>query len=139
MDAKQTEIVKDAEVILKGIELEMNPQNQDEVKRIRFKTDKGDITWKPKMQKTQLMDGLKIQRTQSMELGDLPKKLSTWGTQLSDVGSIKLKIQYTKMVADVDGCDTVYRFITAEKTFDRWEEVKSSSNEDEIIETPIIK
>lgn len=131
-DEMKVEVIKDAEFEITGVDLEMNPQKESEVKRIRFKTNKGDITWKPKVTKKQLMDGLTILKTVSMELGQLPKKLSEIGEITSDKGRIKVKGQYSKGVAIQDGNEITYRFITSGKTFDKWELIKEKVEEEVI-------
>ena len=120
-DKKVNEYINNMDVVISVIDIETDPNNTELVKKIRFHTDKGDITWKPKTEKQTMMGGLRVLNVVPYELGLLPKKIQEWGMLIGDKGHIKANISYTKMIVDKDGGKVEYRFITSEKTFiEKW-------------------
>lgn len=120
-EQQQNEFVEKAEVVLKSIKLEIG--DNQEIKRIRFVTDKGDITWKPFLFKTKWMNGFDCTVKESMTFDDVPKKLKKWASEIQDEGMMKVRVSYAIFNKDVDGEMQQYRYIRSEKTFDTWEEL----------------
>ena len=120
-EKSENEFVEKAEVVLKSIKLELG-ENQ-EIRRIRFITDKGDITWKPFLMKTKWISGFDCTVKESMSFDDVPKKLKKWANEIQDEGQMKVKVSYAIFKKEVDGEMQQYRYISSEKTFDSWEEI----------------
>ena len=123
---KEMNFVKDVEVSLKKIECESNPNNNQEVKRLRFIFDKFDVTWKPKIQKTRKVAGIEVTDIVPADLDNLPEKLKDISTALNEEGILKMKIKYTKLdTKNAEGEPVTYRFITSEKTLNDWERLST--------------
>lgn len=129
-EKKEFEIVKDLEVNIKGAEVETNQYNATEVKKITFNSDKGPITWKPKIRRSRIIDGLKITNVGPMELNDLPKKVYEIADRASSLGSIKVKVSYSTMKTEKDNTPVTYRFINSLETFNRWVILEQQIQED---------
>ena len=117
---KETKFAEGVDVNITGVEVETNNFNPELVNKIRFKTDKGDITWKPKVQKSKFLSGLKVLSSEQMNIGELPDSILKIGRIISEKGNLNMKVNYTVMEDVVDGEKKVYRFITSQKTFDKW-------------------
>jgi len=126
---KQIEYINKVDVTLTAIEVETNPNNQEEVTRLKFNTDKGFITWKPKKQKSEYRNGLNILKIVPYTIDSLPSKLLTIAKVIQEKGNIRLNVSYTLMTVEKDGFDKEYRFFTSEKIFDTWEILPEVTNE----------
>lgn len=130
---KEFEIVNNVEINIKGVEVETTQYNASEVKKITFSTDKGAITWKPKIKKSRLIDGLKITSMGPMDVNDLPKKIYQLADRASSLGSIKVKASYSVMKTEKDCSPVTYRFINSLETFNKWELIEPKTEELDII------
>lgn len=117
---KETKVAKNIQVNITSVEVETSNLNPSLVNRIRFKTSKGDITWKPKIQRTKFVSGLKVLTSEQMDVTELPDSVLKIGQIISEKGGLNMNVCYTVMEDEVDGEKKVYRFITSQKTFDRW-------------------
>ena len=117
---KTNEYVNEVKVVCTGVEIQME-QASENIRRIAFVTEKGNITWKPKKDQETFQDGMKILETVQMKVSDLPDKLREIARITKEKGSCELKVDYTLMKTQQDGEPKEYRFITSEKTFDKWE------------------
>lgn len=124
--------VENAEIIVSEVQIKVNQRNEQQVDKLTFVSDKGNITWKPKLQKSQFQGGLKVIRTVPMEMDLLPKKLREIGMICQEKGHCKLKVCYTLWETEADGTKAIYRFITSEKTFDKWE-ILNEKPEEEVV------
>lgn len=115
------EFVDKKEVVLKSIKLELG--DKQEIRKVRFITDIGDITWKPFVLKTKFMGGFDCTIRESMSFDDLPKKLKKWASEIQDEGQMKIRVSYAIFNKDNDGEILQYRYIRSEKTFDEWTEI----------------
>jgi len=93
----------------------------DEIKKIRFDTDTGEITWKPKVSESDYVEGIKRIKSRTMKISDLPEKLKDLGKTIAEKGKVKLKVSYMLMTKEVDGIENKYRYITSIKAFESWE------------------
>lgn len=128
MEDRKIENVEKAMVVITGIKAEMEKDNQELIKRLSFETQKGVITWKPKIDKKIFQNGFQVVRTMSMTLEELPDKLKAWANIIQTEGKLVAVVNYTTMTLDKDGDEVTYRFITSEKAFNLWE-VQVSSND----------
>jgi hypothetical protein len=120
---KTTEFIKEVPVTITGIEVETNPQEVLEVKRIKFITDKGDITFKPKVEKETYQDGMKILSTVPVNTNEIPEEIRAVAKTIQTKGSIKMLVNYTLMKTMQDNEPKEYRFITSMKTFKEWKDI----------------
>ena len=119
-DNKTTEFCKEVPVTLTGIEIETNPQDILEVKRIRFESSKGDITFKAKVEKEHFQDGIKIKSIVPIKINEIPEEIKNVAKSIQEKGSVKMNVNYSLMKTEVDGEPKEYRFITSMKTFNEW-------------------
>jgi len=131
-EKKDKGFVTGAEVTLKEIELKVNRANEEQVDKITFKTDKGDITWKPKVHKNTYEGGFKVQKTKAMERDYLPAKLKKMAEMLADRGQLKVNVNYHWWNTEQDGVPVSYRFIQSVKTFEDWVVVDDTPKEEPV-------
>ena len=101
-----------------------------EAKKITFETSKGNITWKPKDDKTEYRDGLAIQRKVPSLIEDLPQKVKDIGKEIIDKGKCVVLVNYNWWETNQDGEAVTYRFITSKKTLDDWKIIKEEVKEE---------
>lgn len=129
---EEVKFVKGQEVVVTAIQAEMNNQNQDEIRRFRFVSESGDITWKPKVQSKELIKGIEILKTQPMLASQIPDKIVTIQAHINQYGMVKLKANYSKMdTENAEGTPVTYRFIQSEKTLGKWEILPQQSTQQE--------
>ena len=128
--------VDGVEVIVSTVEVKTNQRNNQQIDKITLITNKGNITWKPKCNKVEFQGGFKIINTVPMELDLLPPKLNEIAMACNEQGQCKVKIYYSYWETEQDGSLVTYRFITSQKTLDKWEiikeEVKTETVKDEV-------
>lgn len=120
-EEKDKGYVEGAEAILKEVELKVNRHNDEQVDKVIFHTDGGDITWKPKREKTGFEGGFKVVKSIPMEKDLLPKKLIEMANLCHDNGQLKIKVFYNWWKTEQDNNEVTYRFMTSETTFEKWE------------------
>ena len=117
---KKMEYVSSKEVVLTGISAK-KAKDSEVCEKLTFRTNIGDITWKPKQIKKTFQNGIEVEQVVPYEIGLLPKKVEEWGKLLAEKGHLRVTVDYTKMTVDKDGGLAEYRFITSEKTLvDKW-------------------
>ena len=126
-EKKETEFVQGVEVVLTGIEVETENNDPTMVKRIKFDTNKGNITFKPKLHKEEFRNGLKITSVVPCTVETIPQKIIDMAKKIQELGSLRLNVEYTVMSTEKDGEEVKYRFITSMKTFEKWIVVGSTS------------
>lgn len=115
---EENELVQDVEIEITGVKLEM--LDDEKIKKVRFSTGKGDITWKPKSVKTSLNGGFEIETSEAMTLSQMPSKLKELAKMCGNTGSVKAKVCYLIFNKDADGEIVSYRYISSAKLFDKW-------------------
>lgn len=118
---KQSETVKDREVIIFGIDIETAYNNPQVINRVRFLvSDNGldYVSWKPKAHTETYRDGFKIIRAVPCEIDRLPETLKKIANNLQLYGGIaRYKITYQTIEKD----GKCYSFINSEKWLLKWE------------------
>lgn len=119
----ETERVNNVEVLITGIKrmLRHNDDDVEIVYRIHFETEKGDITWKPKIFKSVFENGFQSIREVQSEVDELPEKLKAWANIVHKEGKIRALVSYTLGKGTQDGKEKDFRFIRSEKEFATWE------------------
>lgn len=119
IDKEDNEMAKDVEVTIKGVKLEL--WDEEKIKKIRFDTDRGDITWKPKATASKIVGGFVIETSEPMRYSEIPPKLADIGKKCQENGSCKVKLTYFVFKKEVDGEEMTYRYINSIKVFEKWE------------------
>lgn len=93
----ENKLVEGKCIRISGIELESSIE-PTRVDRVRFKTDNGDITWKPMRTETTILntDGFKVRRTQHKPtyIKNLPKIVFDIRDRLKDNENVSVKADY---------------------------------------------
>jgi len=113
--------VKDAKVTITNVRVDLMQRNPQEIAKITFKTDKGDITLKPKAQVSEYQDGLEVVKTSPLLLKDIPQKIKDIAKECKAKGNIEQTVTYMCMTKIVDDETVIYRFVNSIKTIlDKW-------------------
>lgn len=120
-EKKEHEAAKDVEIIVTSVETELLTGSNQAIKRMKFVSDVGDITWKPKITKSEYQGGIKVLQTLPMEIDLIPKKVHEIGTSCQEKGRCKVKATYQIWNTTQDGKPVTYRFIGSLKMFEKWE------------------
>ena len=105
---------------LLGIKLEMDRDKQH-VRRIRFQTEKGDITFKPSVKTEEMQDGFKKEMEVLPLISELHQRVKDWAKLLQTKPSLKLEVSYTyTQENNKDGELVTYRFINTVKALEDW-------------------
>ena len=117
-EKQQNEFAEKVEVTLKNIRVDMF--DGEAIKKITFETDKGNVTWKPKVDKKTFQGGLELHNLEAMKITAIPDKLAKMASGVQDEGTVDLEICYAIFNKEVDGEEVSYRYIQSLKTFDKW-------------------
>ena len=129
VEDKKIEYVENQEVVMKELKLELDTLDLSRVKKVRFITDKGDITWKPKKKVKQFISGFETERIDNMNIDDLPDLLKKIQNIINNNGKCKLLATYQLMnTTNPENEPVQYRFITSNTFLDKWV-IKEESNE----------
>jgi hypothetical protein len=125
-EKKNIEQVKNKKITVTCIELESNPNNENQINKFRFKTDIGDITWKPKIDKIDYINGLKRISKIPMDTGNIPPFIVDIGKIIGEKTKVIIEgVSYMVMkTKDAEGDDVTYRFFTSEKYIESWKIVQ---------------
>lgn len=116
----ENDYVKDAEVTLKNIRIDK--MDGERIGKITFETEKGNITWKPKVDHKEFQNGMEIHEKLIMKVSELPEKLLKIASTLQEKGTLRLKVSYALFTTERDGEEVTYRYIPSLKVLDtQWE------------------
>lgn len=124
VEEAKNEYVEGKEVKITSIDLDMFTENKDEIRRITFVTDVGNITWKPKIQHEEFQNGFKLVKKIAMSLSFMPEKLEEMAKLIAENNSVRVKAHYYIFEKEIEGETSKYRYISSIKTFDKWEIIK---------------
>jgi hypothetical protein len=127
---KKNKYAKDMEVIISKVSSEVVGQ---EIKKITFTTNKGNVTWKPKVERRQMLNGMECNEKVAMQITNMPIELIEFNQTINRLGSVKAIICYGIFDTEQDGQPVTYRFIKSFKEFKKWKLVEDNVNE-EIVE-----
>lgn len=119
-EVKDHDYMEGVEVEITEIEVRPDKLNPEEVQQVRIHTNKGDITYRPKVEKTEHRKGLVIKRKVACLIDDLPEKLTKMAELIAQHGKITVNVAYSIWNTDKDGEAVTYRFIQGAKTLDQW-------------------
>ncbi len=129
---KEREYVNDVEIEVSSISLQAG-KNPAEIEKVIFETEKGNITYKPKIDKEERVDGFKIASKAAPCVDDLPKNLKELNVELNKAGTIKVKATYQVWNTEMDGTPVTYRYVMGAKMFEKWQLVKSKQPKEELV------
>ena len=124
-EEKEFKVVKDKEVVIMGIELEMSRSEKTLIERIRFKANIGDITIKPTKPMEEYRDGFKVIYESLWTLSDIPDNIRIISKIIQEQGKCKVQVSYTKMTTIEK---RVYRF-TNNKWFKEWKALEKTDQQ----------
>ena len=103
-------------------EIEVKPasDNPEEVIQVRFHTNKGEITYKPKVEKIEHRKGLTIKRKVPCLIDDLPEKIPKMSELIAKHAKITVCVAYTAWHTEKDGEPKIYRFLQGAATLEKW-------------------
>jgi len=119
-EPKDHDYMEGVEVEITEIEVRPTPMNPEEVQQVRVHTSKGDITYKPKVEKTEHRKGLTIKRKVPCLIDDLPEKLIKMADLIARYGKITVNVAYSTWNTEKDGEAVTYRFIQGAATLEKW-------------------
>ena len=123
---KNIQKMEKVEFLVEGIELEMEANF---IRRVVMTTSKGRITYKPKTQRTEYLNGFKTIKTDSIKLDEMPDILLDINNKVKENGVCKAKGTYMLMETEMDGEKVNYRYVQGEKMMDEWELVSKVEEE----------
>ena len=119
-EKKEFECVEGVEVELTEVEIKPTSENPEEVHQVRFHTNKGEITYKPKIEQIEHRKGMNIKRKVPCLIDDLPEKIPKMAELIGKHGKITVNVAYTAMKMMKDGEEVTYRFISGGATLEKW-------------------
>lgn len=117
-----TEFIPDVEITIKSVKAKLNAKNPNNIDQLRFETNKGDITLKPKITQEDYDGnlGITIQKTVAMTLDKIPEKFKDIAKKIKDSKECKVKGSYVLMTTEKDGEEKEYRY-TSLNQLEKWE------------------
>lgn len=121
----KSNLLKDKAITVKSVLLEQSKEDVTRIAKIRFETNIGDITWKPKLNETKFMsiNGVNVPTRSivDMKYDNVPAKITDIVKKIQEKGDIKMKVDYMKFdTTDAENHAVSYRFINSEKLLERW-------------------
>lgn len=131
---KNRSYVKDKEVVITAVEVETANMSIDEVKKIRFVTNVGDITFKPKVFTTKIINGLQVKHKDFMKLSQIPDKIKEISQKCMQIGQVSMKVEYATFESeDAEGQPAIYRYVMYQSQIDKWVFLDNETKEENII------
>jgi len=119
-EIKEQDYADNVEITITSVEVRTNPNKPEEVSKIAFETSKGKITYKPKTQKEEYRDGLKILTTKAAKIEELPEVIKRIGGEIASKGNCIVTASYNLWNTDADGEPVTYRFVRGDKMMCSW-------------------
>jgi len=126
-ELKERDYMEGVEVQINEIEVQTSKLDREQVEKIRFHTNKGDITYKPKVERTENRNGLLIKRREACLIDDLPEKITNMANMIAKSGTITVVVAYSIWNTEKDGEAVTYRFIQGAATLAKWHVVDSGT------------
>lgn len=132
MERKENDYAEGIEVGVSSVEVETSSLNKEEVTRITFVTDKGKITYKPKVAREEYREGMKIKSVVSCFISDLPDKIKEIAKEANEKGKAKVIVAYSIWNTIKDGEEVTYRYIKGAAMLEKWKLLKEGIKEESI-------
>ena len=111
---------EDFVVTVTDMVIDMDLREKTEISRISFETNKGRITYKPKISKEVYEGALKIRNEKRAKLSDLPQIITTIGEKLRDGGKCEVTASYFAWNTYKDDEPVTYRYVPSGNVLDKW-------------------
>jgi len=112
--------VENVQIVITKVSVDLNPRDPKLVDKVSFKTEKGDITFRPKETVSEFQEGIEINKVESLKLANLPQKIKDIASACSEKGKKEVKGSYSALTKTVDNEKVTYRYIYA-KDLENWE------------------
>lgn len=132
METKEREYADGVEIEINSVEVNTSFQNPEQVMKVRFCAASGDVTFKPKVERTENRKGLLLKRQEPCLIDDLPPFVTELAAMVQEKGNVKVKAHYSIWNATKDGQAVVYRFVQGNKMMDKWQVVAEEIKEEVI-------
>lgn len=127
-EQKEKDYAKGMDLIVSSIQVLTDPKNAAIVSKVVIKTDKGDITHKPKIEKKQFQNGIEVISRTEPCIDDLPQIIKDIAKVVSETGKCEVVGAYSIWNTEKDGEPVTYRFVQGEKMLNEWV-IKSTQSE----------
>jgi len=117
---KERDFVEEAKVRIVGVQVITNPYDPEEVKRIVFETDKGQITHKPKMAVEEFRNGIQFCSIKNTTVDKLPRIVNLIGRQIQLNNFVNAIVCYSIWNTEKDGAPVTYRFVQYGSQLEKW-------------------
>lgn len=131
MTEEKKEFIKDVEVSIMAVDVAMDQKESNVIKKITFGTSKGNITYKPKMETTEYLEGLRVTKTVSCTIDKIPTIIKQIGNEIRLNGTCHAKVSYNYWETDTDGVKKTFRYIQA-PNLAKWEITSKKISEESI-------
>ena len=118
---KQTNIAKEINVEITKIETKMSKIEPNTIEQVRFFTSKGNITFKPKVERSEQYMGLEKTYISPMtieEFATYPKTVEIRNA-IQRNGYANVIMDYSVMTGELEGETKTYRFINGLSVYDK--------------------
>jgi hypothetical protein len=119
-DKKESEFIKGAEIIITGVEAIAHFKDEQKIEKVIFKTDKGDITHKPKVEDSNFVESIKVKTKTQPYIQELATVIKDIARICQLKGHCKVKGDYSILTVEKDGQKETYRFVQYPSQLDRW-------------------
>ena len=126
MSETDREYVKDAEVEITSVEAAVDSKTET-VSRVVFETSKGRITYKPKVEKANYIEGIKMVQNVPCNPMELSESIREVGRAINSRGTIKVIVTYQVWTTEKDGEPVTYRYVNGRKMMDSWKVIKEET------------
>ncbi len=133
MEKKERDYADGVEIEVSSVEVQMNPKNPEQAQKVTFAAKTGNITYKPKVTKTERRNNLILKRIESCLVDDLPAFVTELATEISKNGNTKVKAYYQLWNTEQDGQPVTYRYVNGDKMMDKWEIVAPEDVSEETV------
>ena len=133
MEIKEREYANQVELNVREISFKMD-KTGEYVDKISFETTDGyKITYKPKINKTERIRGIAVNKVTQCTFDEVPKKVFELSEALNKLGIVKLYANYNIWNTQVDGKAATYRYIMSESMLNEWKIIPETPIKEENI------
>jgi len=124
-EIKERDYAKDVELTVLAVEVVTSLKDSEKIEKIIFKTNKGNITHKPKVDTSEFREGIKVLKKTSPYFAEMPEIVKELGRQLQINPSVKVKGSYAIWNTEADGEKVTYRYVQYATELNSWVIIKN--------------
>jgi len=132
METKERDYADSIKIEVTGVEVQTNMNNVEEVKKVVFETNKGSISYKPKIAKQEYRDGLKIGSIVPALVDDIPDIIRSIAKEASNKGKCIVTASYHIWNTEKDGEPVTYRYVQGSTMLDKWKIEEQTNTEEQV-------